>query len=58
VRGSALIKHYFGVNPANLDDEEWAQLVAEAQYIAGHNALLIAREIEQLLLRTGILKKQ
>lgn len=41
-----------------MSDEQWAQLVNEAQYIAQFQALMAATELEKLLVRTGILTRK
>ena len=47
-KGNALIKHCFGISPSDLEDEEWSQIVAEAMWLMGFNAKLIAVEVSRI----------
>lgn len=47
-KGSALIRHCFGVNPDVMEDEEWSQRVAEAMWLMGFNAKLIAVQVSKI----------
>ncbi len=47
-KGNALIRHCFGMRADDMDDDEWSQYVAEAMWLMGFNAKLIAVEVSKI----------
>lgn len=47
-KGNALVRHCFGIDPAGMGDDEWSQYVAEAMWLMGFNAKLIAVEVSKI----------